>query len=177
MYSTSRRFLNEKRVQMQSFSFVWTFNYMHTNYRGRTLTHTHARAHAHRHGCRRACMDADEQARTQTKMHGADARTKTRAHGCTRSSLTPHANAGERRCECVPCVGDLIVWTRLGVGRTHKDLRDVLYMLGTDLKPAASFKAVQTYLKPSGRVKISPESFKAVGANKCGYKAVQQAGC
>ena len=52
-----------------------------------------------------------------------------------------------------------------------------MYMLGTDLKPAARFKAVQTYLKPSGRVKSGPDGFKAVGANKCDYKAAQQAGC
>ena len=47
-----------------------------------------------------------------------------------------------------------------------------MYMLGTDLKPAARFKAIQTYLKPSGRIKSGEEGFKAVGANKCGYKAV-----
>ena len=52
-----------------------------------------------------------------------------------------------------------------------------MYMLGTDLKLAACFKAVQMYLKPSGRVKSGPDGFKAIGANKCGYKAVQQAGC
>ena len=51
-------------------------------------------------------------------------------------------------------------------------------MLGTDTKPATCFNAVQTYmyLKPSGQVKSGPDSFKAVGANKCGYKAIQQAG-
>ena len=53
----------------------------------------------------------------------------------------------------------------------------IVYMLGTDLKPAARFKAVWTVLKPSGWVKNGPDGFKAVGAKKCGYKAVQQAGC
>ena len=35
-------------------------------------------------------------------------------------------------------------------------------MLGTDLKPAARFKAVQTYLKPSGRLRSHPDGFRAV---------------
>ena len=49
-----------------------------------------------------------------------------------------------------------------------------IYMLGMDLKPATRFKVVQTYLKPSGRVKSGPDGFKAVGANKYGYKAVRK---
>ena len=61
----------------------------------------------------------------------------------------------------------------------NSDVIYYVYMLGTDLKPAARFKAIQTYLKPSGRllIKSGPDGFEAVGANKCGYKAVQQAGC
>ena len=35
-------------------------------------------------------------------------------------------------------------------------------------KLAARFIAVQTYFKPSGRVKSGPDGFKAVGANKRG---------
>ena len=53
----------------------------------------------------------------------------------------------------------------------------MVYMSGTDSKPETHFKAVLTYLKPSRRVKSGPDGYKAVGANKCGYKAVQQAGC
>ena len=35
-------------------------------------------------------------------------------------------------------------------------------MLGTDLKPAARFKAVQMYLKPSGRFRSRPDVLRAV---------------
>ena len=79
------------------------------------------------HGRRRKCMEQTRGRRRGRTDENADAWTKTRTHGRTRSSPRPHANAGERRCECVPCVGDLIVWTCLGVGRSFKDLRDVLY--------------------------------------------------
>ena len=37
-----------------------------------------------------------------------------------------------------------------------------VYMLGTDLKPAARFKAVQTYLQPSGRFRSRPDGLRAV---------------
>ena len=37
-----------------------------------------------------------------------------------------------------------------------------MYMLGTDLKPAARFKAVQTYLKPSGRFRSRLDGLRAV---------------
>ena len=35
-------------------------------------------------------------------------------------------------------------------------------MLGTDLKPAAHFKDVQTYLKPSGRFRSRPDELRVV---------------
>ena len=35
-------------------------------------------------------------------------------------------------------------------------------MLGTDLKPAARFKTVQTHLKPSGRFRSRPDGLRAV---------------
>ena len=37
-----------------------------------------------------------------------------------------------------------------------------VYMLGTDLKLAAHFKAVQTYLKPSGRFRSRPDGLRVV---------------
>ena len=37
-----------------------------------------------------------------------------------------------------------------------------VYMLGTDLKPAARFKAVQTYLKPSGQFRSRPDGLRVV---------------
>ena len=46
-------------------------------------------------------------------------------------------------------------------------------MLEMNSKPASCFKAVKMYLKPSGRVKSSPDGLKAVTANKCGYKSFQ----
>ena len=38
----------------------------------------------------------------------------------------------------------------------------LVYMLGTDLKPAARFKAIQTYLKLSGRFRSRPDGLRAV---------------
>ena len=50
------------------------------------------------------------------------------------------------------------VWT---VFCTDEDTKCIIhvhvYMLGTDLKPAACFKAVQTFLTPSGQFRSRPE--------------------
>ena len=107
-----------RRKAFHSSGHVWMFNYMHANDRGHTYARAQARTQTSMHGRRRKCMKQTRGRRRGRTDENADARTHTQHPETSR----------ERRCECVPCVGDLIVWMRLGIGRTFKDLRDVLYI-------------------------------------------------
>ena len=52
-----------------------------------------------------------------------------------------------------------------------------IYMLGTDVKPQARFKAVRTVLKPSGPLYSRRDGFKTVVARFTRFRAVQPDGC
>ena len=52
----------------------------------------------------------------------------------------------------------------------------VIYMLGTDVKPQARFKAVRTVLKPSGPLYSRRDGFKTVVARFTRFRAVQPDG-
>ena len=84
----------------------------------------------------------DTDGRTDTQKHGrtrrrvdghAEARTQKQTHGHRRRSTDADADASARwrtdaKYLCVQCVGGKIVQTRPASGRTHKDLRGVLYI-------------------------------------------------
>ena len=82
--------------------------------------------------------DADARTQTQTRTHGcrrrstdADADARTQKHGRRRRFTDADASARWRtdaKYSCVQCVGGKIIQTRPASGRTHKDLRGVLYI-------------------------------------------------
>ena len=100
--------------------------------------HAEARTDTQTGGRTRRSTDADAEARMQTQTHGrrstdadADARTQTQKHGRRRRHTDADASARWRtdaKYSCVQCVGGKIVQTRPASGRTHKDLRGVLYI-------------------------------------------------
>ena len=82
-----------------------------TGGRTRRSTDGHADGRTDTQKHRRRRTDADAEARTQTQMHG-------------RRHKRPDA-----KYSCVQCVGGKIVQMQDASGRTHKDLRGVLYIV------------------------------------------------
>ena len=79
-----------KSEETRSHSAVYVYN------RTRNYTCALARTRTHAHARKRMRTDADE-----------DARTQTQTHGCRRTDA--HADADERKSECVSSVGGRIV--------------------------------------------------------------------
>ena len=93
---------------------------------------THGRTHRRADGHAEAQTDTQTGGRTRRSTDAdAGARTGTQGHGRGRRSTDADASARWRtdaKYLCVQCVGGKIVQTRPASGRTHKDLRGVLYM-------------------------------------------------
>ena len=95
---------------------------------------THGRTHRRADGHTEARTDTQKHGRTHRSTDGhADGRTDTQKHGRRRRSTDTDADASARwrtdaKYSCVQYVGGKIVQTRPASGRTHKDLRGVLYI-------------------------------------------------
>ena len=90
---------------------------------------THGRTHRRADGHAEAWTDTQTGGRTR-RSTDADARTQT--HGRRRTDADTSALwRTDAKYSCVQCVGGKIVQTRPASGRTHKDLRGVLYKLTT----------------------------------------------
>ena len=91
------------------------------------------------HGPTCKCTDGHTDGRTDTQKHGrtrrradghAEVRMQTQKHRRRRTDADASARwRTDAKYSCVQCVGGKIVQTRPASGRTHKDLRGVLYML------------------------------------------------
>ena len=100
--------------------------------RRRTARPANARTDTQTGGRARRSRDRHADGRTDTQKHGRRrrARMDTQKHGRRRRSTDADASARWRtdaKYFCVQCVGGKIVQTRPASGRTHKDLRGVLY--------------------------------------------------
>ena len=91
---------------------------------------THRWTHRRADGHAEARTDMQTGGRTCRSMDAdADARTQTQKHGRRRTDADASARwRTDAKYSCVQCVGGKIVQTHPASGRTHKDLRGVLYI-------------------------------------------------
>ena len=98
--------------------------------------HTDGRTDTQEHGRTRRWADGHAEARTQTQTHGrrrrsmdADAEARTQMRRCRSTDADASTRwRTDAKYSCVQCVGGKIVQTHPASGRTHKDLRGVLYI-------------------------------------------------
>ena len=145
------------RSRGRSHNYIYRYLYRTRRRTARMARPANARTDTQTGGWTRRSTDVDADARTRTQTHGrrsadadADARTQTQKHGRRRRRTQTQTDADasarwrtDAKYSCVQCVGGKIVLTCPASGRTHKDLRGVLYRVGRLLIP---FKVYQLFL-------------------------------